>query len=126
MTTAKRLADRMTEAAEIDLLLNYSLMLDALDRGDAAGDISPAARTAFLAHLSDALDAYEAAPLEYWKHDRVVRVTGMGPQEAAEELESRTAPQYAGLCRIITWDDTLKVTRPCHRPMPCDLHPVED
>lgn len=94
MTTAKRLADRMTEAAEIDLLLNYSLMLDALDRGDAAGDIPPAARTAFLAHLADALDAYEAEPLAYWKHDRVVRVTGMGPEDAAAELESRQAPAW--------------------------------
>lgn len=97
MTTAKRLADRMTEAAEADYLLPYSLMLDALDRCEAEG-YPPAFRTALLAHLADAHEAY-LAELDtdptgntYWKHDRVVRVTGMGPQEAAEELESRMIP----------------------------------
>lgn len=96
MTTAKRLADRMTEAAEADYLLPYSLMIDALDRGDAAGDIAPAFRTAFLAHLADALDYYhgelqtDPSGNTYWKHDRVVRVTEMTPEQAAEELETRT------------------------------------
>ena len=78
----------MTEAAEIDLLLNYSLMLDALDRCMSEG-LPEAFRTAFISNLHDALDAYEDEPTTYWKHDRVVRVTGMGPVEAAEELESR-------------------------------------
>lgn len=91
MDAKQALADRMTEAAEIDLLLPYSLMLDALDRCDADG-IPPAFRTAFLSSLHDALDAYQAEPLTYWKHDRVVRVTGMSPEQAAEELESRARP----------------------------------
>ncbi len=89
--TAKRLADRMTEAAEIDLGLNYSLMLDALDRCTADG-IPDAFRTAFLSHLEDALDAYHAAPFDYWKHDRVVRVLALTPEEAADELDSRKIP----------------------------------
>lgn len=85
----------MTEAAEEDLLLPYSLMLDALDRCDAGDGFPPAFRTAFLANLSDALDAYQAelaadpSGNTYWKHDRVVRVTDMGPEDAAAELESR-------------------------------------
>lgn len=89
--TAKKLADRMTEAAEIDLCLNYSLMLDALDRCTADG-IPDAFRTAFLSHLEDALDAYHAAPTEYWKHDRVVRVLALTAEEAADELETRAIP----------------------------------
>jgi hypothetical protein len=93
--TAKRLADRMTEAAEEDLTLNYSLMLDALDRCTADG-IPDAFRTAFLSHLEDALDAYHAAPHEYWKHDRVVRVLALSPTEALEEMESRNIPAPTG------------------------------
>ncbi len=96
--TAKRLADRMTEAAEIDLCLNYSLMLDALDRCTADG-IPDAFRTAFLSHLEDALDAYHAEPHAYWKHDRVVRVLALTPAEAADELETRVQPTIPPPCR---------------------------
>jgi hypothetical protein len=91
MTAKMRLADRMTEAAEIDLCLNYSLMIDALDRCRAEG-IPAAFITTFLASLEDALDAYHEAPHEYWKHDRVVRVLALTPEQAAEELETRNIP----------------------------------
>jgi len=91
MTAKMRLADRMTEAAEQDLTLCYSLVIDALDRCRAEG-IPAAFVTTFLASLEDALDAYHEAPREYWKHDRVVRVLGLSEAEAAEELATRNIP----------------------------------
>lgn len=75
MNAKRNLATRLIDAAETDLALPYSLVLDAWDRALAEG-MSDATRTQWLACLTDAVDAFEAEPTTYWKRDRIYRVTG--------------------------------------------------
>ena len=78
----KSIADRMAEAAEMDLALPYSLMLDAWDLLDGAahGVLREAfaydPHTGFSAALIAALDEYDADQLGYWTPERIARARG--------------------------------------------------
>lgn len=71
----KTIADRMAEAAEIDLGLPYSLTLDAWNLAGKAGFTDPAVGE-WMAFLIDALDAYDADQLGYWTDERRARSGG--------------------------------------------------
>jgi len=76
MTETKSIADRMVEAAEMDLALPYSLVQDAwdlLDELDPDISIQP---HVFEEHLIAALDAYDANQIGYWTDERIARARG--------------------------------------------------
>jgi len=79
----KSIADRMAGAAELDLGLPYSLVLDALDHLEFGG-MEPLIREWVGKELTAALDRYETDPLSYWTDERVARARGEDADYAAE------------------------------------------
>lgn len=79
----KSIADRMAEAAEMDLCLPYSLVQDAWDRALTV-DVQHTP-TRYEGHLIAALDAYEADPLNYWTPERIARARGTEVEEDRED-----------------------------------------